>query len=68
MDPTNSKYCAVCKAVTKRCQYYPKGRSRPHGLCLECDRKDYRNSGVSQSGDPRYCVECDRNHRLAEQS
>jgi len=60
-----SKYCDVCKTDTKRCQYYPKGRSRQHDACLECDRKDRRNSESYGSSDSRYCVECDRNQRLA---
>ena len=65
MTAVFSKYCDVCKADTKRCQYYPKGRSRQHDRCLECDRKDRRNSEAYESSDSRYCVECDRNQRLA---
>jgi hypothetical protein len=61
MNTTISKYCDVCKADTKRCQYYPQGRSRQHDLCLECDRKDRRNSEAFPSSDARYCIECDRN-------
>ena len=67
MNGTISKYCDVCKAETKRCQYYPIGRSRQHDVCLECDRKDRRNS-EAVSSDPRYCIECDRNHRLVGKS
>jgi hypothetical protein len=68
MNATFSKYCDVCKADTKRCQYYPKGRSRQHDKCMECDRKDCRNFEAHQSSDPRYCIECDYNHRLVGQS
>jgi len=57
-------YCDVCKSETPRCQYYPVGRSRQHGKCLECDRKDPRNPQAYQNKDVRYCTECDRNHRL----
>ena len=58
---TTLVFCETCKADTARCEYYPAGRSRQHGKCLECDRKDIRNP--RPSGDKRYCVECDRNHR-----
>jgi hypothetical protein len=63
---TISKYCDICKADTNRCEYYPKGRSRQHERCLECDRKDTRNSNSSKSSDARYCIECDANLRLIE--
>lgn len=62
-----SDYCDVCKTYTSRCQYYPKGRSRQHGTCLECSRNDQRNSGGFQSSDRRYCYQCDRN-RIAEKN
>jgi hypothetical protein len=65
MITTTLEYCDVCKTETKRCQYYPAGRSRRHGKCLECDRKDPRNPEAYQSKDSRYCCECDRNHHLA---
>ena len=68
MNAISAKYCDVCKADTKRCQYYPKGRSRQHDRCLECDRKDRRNSESHQSSDSRYCVECDRIQRIGPQS
>ena len=67
MNTTILKYCEVCKTETKRCQYYPKGRSRQHDLCLECDRKNPRTPGGHHSSDPRYCAECDRAHRYVEQ-
>ena len=59
------EYCETCKAETERCQYYPVGRSRQHGRCLQCDRTDPRYAAVAQSGDKRYCRDCDRAHRLA---
>jgi len=64
MNPSLRDYCEVCKAETERCRYFPAGRSRQHGKCLACDRKDPRNTGL-KSSDPQYCIECDRNHRLA---
>lgn len=60
-----TEFCDVCKAETERCQYYPIGRSRQHGRCLECDRKDARNPTPYQNKDRRYCSECDRNRQLA---
>jgi hypothetical protein len=57
-------YCEVCKADTERCQYYPAGRSRQHGRCLQCDRNDPRSSSSHQSTDARYCKDCDRNRRI----
>jgi len=60
-----AEYCDVCKKDTHRCEYYPMGRSRQHGKCLECDQKDPRTQTAHQSRDSRYCVECDRNHRSA---
>ena len=60
---TASEYCDVCKKETHRCEYYPAGRSRQHAKCLECDRKDPRNSDGHQSQDSRYCIDCDKNHR-----
>jgi len=60
-----SKLCDVCRVETARCQYYPKGRSRQHDKCLNCDRKDTRNAQAGQSADPRYCIECNRNHHLS---
>jgi hypothetical protein len=65
MTATFTDYCDVCKTQTARCQYYPAGRSRQHAKCLACDRADPRNAAGLQSTDPRYCNECDRNHRLA---
>lgn len=65
MNATLRDYCEVCKAETERCQYYPAGRSRQHGKCLECDRTDPRSVIANQNRDPRYCKECDRNHHLA---
>jgi len=59
------EYCETCKTDTPRCQYYPKGRSRRHGKCLECDRKDPRNPAGFKRKDARYCYECDRSHNLA---
>jgi hypothetical protein len=67
MTSTSTQYCDVCKTETERCQYYPAGRSRQHGKCLECDRKDVRNSRVYVSKDKRYCGECDRTHNLGPQ-
>jgi hypothetical protein len=64
MSPTNSQYCEVCKTNTKRCEYYPKGRSRQHGACLDCDRKDPRHPEGYRSSDPRYCYECDRTRAI----
>jgi hypothetical protein len=57
------EYCEICKTETPRCQYYPAGRSRQHGKCLECDRKDARN--VYESNGGPYCVECERNRQSA---
>ena len=62
---TGAQYCDVCKADTKRCQYYPAGRSRQHGKCLECDRKDPRTPQARHNRDNRYCSECDHAHHLA---
>ena len=62
MISTAPEYCDVCKLNTPRCQYYPAGRSRRHGKCLECDRKDPRSPQGSRSKDSRYCLECDRSH------
>jgi hypothetical protein len=64
MTATLAKYCDVCKADTHRCEYYPKGRSRQHDSCLECDRRDARNAESPVSSDRRYCVACDRDRRL----
>lgn len=55
-----SEYCDICKIATKRCEYYPPGRSRRHGKCLECDRKDPRTPKDFRSKDARYCCACDR--------
>ncbi|MCU1335336.1 MAG: hypothetical protein JWO19_917 [Bryobacterales bacterium] len=55
-----SEYCDVCKTTTKRCQYYPAGRSRRHSKYLECDRNDPRSPKGLQSKNPQYCSECDR--------
>jgi hypothetical protein len=55
-----SEQCDICKTETKRCEYYPKGRSRKHGKCLECDAKDPQRPEGYKSRDPRYCYECDR--------
>jgi hypothetical protein len=63
MNATIVKFCDVCKHDTKRCQYYPKGRSRQHDRCLECDRKDPRQASLD-STDSRYCITCDREHRI----
>jgi hypothetical protein len=67
MGPFSGKlaYCEVCKAETDRCQYYPKGRSRQHDRCLECDRHDPRVPENLRTTDPRYCSDCDRTRRLA---
>jgi len=62
---TGKEYCDVCKTDTKRCQYYPAGRSRQHGKCLECDQKDPRTPQARQNRDNRYCSECDHAHHLA---
>jgi hypothetical protein len=56
-------YCETCKIDTEKCQYYPAGRSRQHGACLECDRTDPRSMGAPQSTDARYCKGCDRARR-----
>jgi hypothetical protein len=61
-----AEYCDVCKTETKRCEYYPAGRSRRHGKCLECDRKDPRAPAGSRAKDGRYCLECDRNHNFVD--
>jgi hypothetical protein len=66
MIPLKS-YCDVCKAETQRCEYYPKGRSRQHGKCLECDKKDPTRPAGYRSSNPRYCYECARAY-LAEKS
>ena len=66
MSPAVSEYCDVCKTATKRCEYYPAGRSRKHGMCLECDARNPRNPVGYRSADPRYCIECDRNYRIAQ--
>ena len=55
-----SEYCDICTTPTKRCEYYPAGRSRRHGKCLECDRKDPRTPKDFQRKDVRYCYECNR--------
>jgi len=62
------KFCEVCKAETKRCQYYPKGRSRQHDMCLKCDKEDRRHTQDAPSSDSRYCIECDRAHRFVGSS
>jgi hypothetical protein len=54
-----AEYCDVCRSNTKRCEYYPAGRSRRHGKCLECDHKDPRSPVGFKSKDVRYCRECD---------
>jgi hypothetical protein len=54
------EHCDICKTETKRCEYYPKGRSRRHGKCLRCDEKDPAHPEGYRSRDPRYCYECDR--------
>ena len=59
-----AEYCETCKIDTKRCEYYPAGRSRRHGKCLECDRKDPRSPKGFGSKDARYCNECDRSQTL----
>jgi len=53
-----SEYCDICKIATKRCEYYPAGRSRRHAKCLECDRKDPRTPNDSQKKDARFCFDC----------
>lgn len=63
LTPTLFAVCDVCRANTRRCEYYPPGRSRQHGKCLECERKDPRIQEGYGSTDPRYCVECDRIRR-----
>jgi len=65
MTQPDLAYCETCKRDTKRCQYYPAGRSRQHGKCLECDRNDIRNSGSYKVKDSRYCIDCDRAHQLS---
>ena len=55
-----SEYCDVCRISTKHCEYYPAGRSRRHGKCLECDRKDPRSAKGFEKKDVRYCSECNR--------
>ena len=65
MNPKMTEYCDLCKKDTPRCQYYPAGRSRQHGRCLECEKKDVRNARPYKSVDSRYCGECDRIHQLA---
>jgi hypothetical protein len=55
-----SEHCEICKTETKRCEYYPKGRSRQHGKCLQCDANDPKRLEGYRKRDPRYCVECDR--------
>jgi hypothetical protein len=64
MTATIVRYCDVCKTETQRCEYYPKGRSLRHNVCLECNRKDPRITEAYRSTDPRYCTECDRVQRL----
>ena len=41
----------------------PRVRSRQHDRCLECDRKDPRQASLD-STDSRYCITCDREHRI----
>ena len=57
MSPSSTEYCESCKAYTKRCEFYPVGRSRQHGKCLECDRKDPKH-GDNYRRKPQYCYEC----------
>jgi hypothetical protein len=58
MSLTATEYCESCKAYTKRCEFYPVGRSRQHGKCLECDRKDPKHPENYRSLKPQYCYEC----------
>ena len=55
-----SEPCETCNTETKRCEYYPKGRSRQHGKCLQCDANDPKRPEGYRNRDPRYCYECDR--------
>jgi hypothetical protein len=59
-----SAFCDRCKIETRRCEYYPKGRSRQHGMCLVCDSKDPKHPEGHKSRDPGVCYECDRNRRM----
>jgi hypothetical protein len=61
MSPATTEYCEACKAHTKRCEFYPVGRSRQHGTCLECDRKDPRRPENYRSLKPQYCYACGLN-------
>jgi hypothetical protein len=54
MTTPSKEYCEICKTKTPRCEYYPAGRSRPHGKCLACDSKDSRNPRPYESKDSRY--------------
>ena len=60
MNTTLLEYCDVCKAATRKCEYYPKGRSRQHGKCLECAKRDAKHPESYRSSDPRYCYACDQ--------
>lgn len=55
-----SEYCDLCKTVTRRCEYYPKGRSRQHARCLSCDSRDPAHAEGHHSRDPRVCYECEQ--------
>lgn len=50
-----AQYCDVCKTETRRCEYYPKSRSRQHGKCLKCDKNDPNRPEGYRSSNPSYC-------------
>jgi hypothetical protein len=60
MSPQATEYCESCKSNTRRCEYYPVGRSRQHGRCLECDRKDTLHPAGYRNRNPGYCYTCDQ--------
>ena len=57
---TVSEYCESCKVNTRRCEFYPVGRSRQHGACLQCDRQDPTHPEGYRDRNPQYCYACDQ--------
>lgn len=55
-----SEYCETCHANTKRCEFYPTGRSRQHGRCLECDLRDAKRPEDYHNRNRDYCFTCDQ--------
>ena len=63
MSKAITSFCDVCKTETRRCEYYPRGRSRQHGKCLQCDKNDPTHTVGYRSSNPSYCYDCDRTCR-----